>query len=182
MDRSADIRPDEQLMQASAGGDSGAFAVLVRRHQDPLLNFFRRMGVYMEAEDLVQETFVRLFKYRDRYEPTAKFTTFLYTIARHARLDLLRKHRRKEGLLRRFGEESPTADESGMELAASRLDADAALRRLPEKLRNVVVLSLYQGLNYDEIAGVLRIPQGTVKSRMFLALSRLKEAFHDGKQ
>ena len=169
--------PDETLMRQTASGDTMAFATLVKRHQDPLLNFFRRLGVYTDAEDLVQETFVRLFNYRDRYRPTAKLTTFLYTIARHVWIDGLRKVKRQEAFVEELKADGPAGSDGGMRLAALRMDAQQALQQLPEKLRSVVVLSLYQGLRYEEIAGVLDIPVGTVKSRMFNALNQLKEIF-----
>lgn len=168
--------PDEALMQGTADGDPSAFTALVRRHQDPLLNFFRRVGAYTDAEDLVQETLVRVFNYRARYRPTAKFTTFLYTVARHAWLDSLRKAKRRESLAENLKkEEGSETDDGGMHRLALKMDAQEALSRLPEKMRSVVVLSLYQGLRYDEIAAVLKIPPGTVKSRMFHALNQLKE-------
>ncbi|MBA4388547.1 MAG: hypothetical protein C0404_11235 [Verrucomicrobia bacterium] len=167
--------PDEVLMRLSGEGDQAAFAALVRKHQDPLVNFFHRMGAYMDAEDLAQETFVRLFKYRDRYRATAKFTTFLYTVARHTWLDLMRKDRRRDLLVDGLRADTPGSDDSSMKQVQLRMDAAAALKLLPEKLRSVVVMSLYQGLRYDEIAAILEIPEGTVKSRMFNALSFLRE-------
>lgn len=166
---------DEDLMLSSAGGNREAFADLIRRHQDALLNFFRRMGACSQEEDLVQETFVRLFRYRARYRATAKFTTFLYTIARHTWADLWRREQRRTALATQLKTVGPDTDQESMGRAAARLDIDAVLGVLPEKLRDVVVLSLYQGLRYEEIGAVLGIPVGTVKSRMFLALSRLKE-------
>lgn len=165
---------DETLMGRAAGGDQAAFVMLIRRHQEALMNFFRRMGAYTDDEDLAQETFVRLFNYRAKYKPTAKFTTFLYTIARHAWLDQLRKAKRKEAF-EEVLEAEYSENDGGMARMVVRMDAEAALGRLPEKLRSVVVLSLYQGLRYEEISSVLDIPTGTVKSRMFNALSRLKE-------
>ena len=87
---------DPDLMKRSAAGRQEAFETVVRRHQKPLLNFFRRMGAsYSEAEDMVQETFLRLFDYRFRYRPLAKFTTFLYRLASHVRVDGLRKLQRQ---------------------------------------------------------------------------------------
>jgi len=167
--------PDELLMQRTAAGEKSAFTALVRRHQDSLVNFFRRMGVYTDTEDLVQETFVRLFNGRVRYRPTAKFTTFLYTIARHVWVDLLRKAKRREALVESLRQDCPAEHDGGMRQTVLRMDARQALEQLPEKLRSVVVLSFYQGLRYEEIAAVLEVPVGTVKSRMFNALNQLKE-------
>jgi len=173
--------PDEDatLMAQIREGHPEALECLIRRHQQPLVNFFRRMGAYMDAEDLAQETFIRVYKYRDRYQPTAKFTSFLYTVARHVWLDLLRQSRKREELTRRLESDGPRSSDGGHPAARLKMDADGALRRLPEKLRSVIVLSFYQGLKYEEIATVLRIPLGTVKSRVFLALARLKEVWHD---
>lgn len=173
-------QPDEDvvLMDQIRTGHPEALECLVHRHQQSLVNFFRRMGAYSDAEDLAQETFIRVYKYRDRYQPTAKFTSFLYTVARHAWLDLLRQSRKREELTRRLEADGPRSSDGGHPAARLKMDADAALRRLPEKLRSVIVLSFYQGLKYDEIAGILRIPLGTVKSRVFLALNRLKEVWH----
>jgi RNA polymerase sigma-70 factor (ECF subfamily) len=164
---------DIDLMALVGRGRKGAFIELVHRHQSPLLNFFRKMGADTgTAEDLVQETFLRLFNYRDRYQPKAKFTTFLYTLARHARVDRLRKMQRSprtEGDLESV--ERPADGEADTD---GKLDLRTALGGLSEKLRSVVVMSVYQGLKYQEIGEILEIPVGTVKSRMHLAVRELK--------
>ncbi len=184
--RMADSRESSQpayddiaLMARVRKGDEGAFAQLIARHELPLVNFFRRLGAYQEAEDLAQVTFLRLFRYRTRYRPSAKFTTFLYTLARHAWADHLRQVARRERIVERGRIEWPTSDGATSGMARARLDAQAALAALPEKLRMVVVMSLYQGLDYAEIAKALGIPVGTVKSRMFLALRRLRSWFDE---
>jgi len=157
-----------------------AFERLVRKHERPLLNFFRRSGVTTDAEDMAQDTFVRLYRSRRSYRPTAKFTTFLYTIARHVRIDAARKARRIETLRQTIRDEGGEASgETPAAVPGARLDADTVLNRLPEKLRETVVLSVFQGLKYDEIAKVLGIPVGTVKSRMFLAMERMRAEMND---
>jgi len=175
MDELSDI----ELMERTGRDDREAFALLVRRHQQPLLNFFSRMGAYNDAEDLVQETFVRVYRYRQQYRPQAKFTTFLYTLARRVGVDRLRRLWRVEKTQARVTEENevtpPVVNPTGL----AGLDVPAALAALPEKLRETLVLSVYQGLAYEEIAGVLGIPVGTVKSRIFTALQRLKEWFDE---
>jgi RNA polymerase sigma-70 factor (ECF subfamily) len=176
----ADI-PDPELMRLLAAGDQDAFAALIRRHQRSLLNFFLRLGAYGEAEDLTQETFLRVFRYRFKYRPVAKFTTFLYTIARHVWADGLRKAMRREAVCERAAAELPTGDNRANERPHAAMDAQTALDQLSEKLRVVVVMSLYQGLKYEEIAGILDVPVGTVKSRMFTALNQLKEILRDKK-
>ncbi len=168
---------DAELMRLAGIGRLDAFEALVRRHQQPLLNFFVRMGAHRDAEDRVQETLVRVFNYRSRYKPSAKFTTFLYTLARHVWIDALRKVKRAEAFTERFRAETPGSHDGGMGNAQLRMDLQAALERLPEKLRSVVVLAVYQGLGYEEVAGILAVPVGTVKSRMFLAVGQLREVF-----
>lgn len=172
--------PDALLMQEAAGGALDAFSALIRRHQDPLVNFFRRMGVRTESEDLVQETFVRLYRTRERYRPSARFTTYLYVIARNVLADhgrrWFRRERLRESLVREVEAAGVVTPQAG-----GRMDVEEALGRLSPKLRSVVVLNVYQGLKQDEIAEVLGIPRGTVKSRMNLALRALKE-FFDGKR
>lgn len=172
--------PDTELMTLVTHGRKEAFVEIVRRHQKSLLNFFRSLGVHTDAEDLAQETFVRLFKYRDRYRPSAKFTTFLYLLARQVRIDMLRRQKRREDLEDRLVKEH-LAEESGLPSGGrAAMDVEAALDVLPEAMRSIVVLNIYQGLKYREIAEVLDIPVGTVKSRMFEALKRLREVFHVG--
>lgn len=167
---------DVELMEKARNGDLSAFAVIVKRHQQPLMNFFRRMGVYTDAEDMVQETMVRLFRYRDRYRPTAKFTTFLYLLARQVRLDHLRKEVRRDELTRElrsdFAEDSLLAEEPYLRIG---YDVEDCLSVLADEMREIVVLNIYQGLTYAEIAEALEIPVGTVKSRMFYALKKMRD-------
>jgi RNA polymerase sigma-70 factor (ECF subfamily) len=130
---------------------------------------------------LAQETFVRLFKYRDRYEPRARFTTFLYLLARQVRVDLLRRAtRHEEGLASYAAATADPGENRGPTL--DRIEqAQSALKALPETLRSVVVLGILQELRYEEISAILEIPVGTVKSRMFYALRQLRETLNAGK-
>lgn len=170
--------PDVQLMLETASGSDSAFIELIHRHQNNLLNFFVRMGVYNDAEDLVQETFVRVYRARERYRPAAKFTTYLFTVARHVWADRGRKVKQGQRL-----EDSLKTDaeiHGGVTLPPSRagLDVQEALNALSPKLREVIVLNVYQGLQYQEIADVLGIPLGTVKSRINLAICELRRGFN----
>jgi RNA polymerase sigma-70 factor (ECF subfamily) len=171
---------DAALMIAVARGSESAFTALVRGHQKSLLNFFARMGAPFDCEDLVQETFVRLFRYRERYQPAARFTTFLYHIARNVWADRGRKIVRLERLAADFRNEVEIASQRAPERPGDTVDIEAALDRLSPKLREVIVLNIYQGLRYQEVADVLEIPLGTVKSRINLALRALKEILHEG--
>jgi len=170
---------DFALMALVGEDDEQAFRQLVDRHQRPLLNFFTRMGASTPSEDLAQETLIRLWKYRKKYKPSAKFTTFLYTLARHVWLDFLRRQIRFRLFSDRYREEMPASTDGGIDKLQRRLDIQTALDTLSPRLKEVLVLSVYQGLAYNEIAQVLSIPVGTVKSRVFNALSILKEKFDE---
>jgi RNA polymerase sigma-70 factor (ECF subfamily) len=174
--------PDEDalLLLRAARGDDEAFARLVDRHQRPLLNYFLRSGAMDESEDLVQKTFVRLYRYRDRYQPVARFVTFLYHLARNVWIDETRSLARKRRLHNALREEERERSTSGGTApSGTAMDAATALASLSPKLRDVVVLHIYQGLRYHEIADVLGIPEGTVKSRMNLAMNALRQALHE---
>lgn len=165
------------MLRVRADNDRDAFAVLVTRHQKMLLNFFARSGVQYDSEDLVQQTFLRLYRYRDRYVVTAKFTTFLFLLARQVWIDELRRRKRNERLKEGLAAEPhPGFSEPPSASAGEFGDVDLAraLMQLPEGLRQVVELGVYQDLPYAEVAEILKIPIGTVKSRMFNALAKLR--------
>lgn len=139
-----------------------------------LLNFFRRHGVdTFEGEDLVQETYLRLWKYRDSYVPTAKLSTFLFIMARQVWTDSLRRRVRREKREESWGEGRPeSVCPSGL---CAKDDVRWALSKLSEPLRDVVEFGVLQDLPYVEVSEILGIPIGTVKSRMSNALKKLKE-------
>ncbi len=169
-----DNLPDPALMALVRQGRKAAFECLVRRHQKALVNFFRSLGVYNDAEDMAQDTLIRLFKYRRRYRPTAKFTTFLYLLARQVWIDAMRRGKRRQAMESKAAERRRMADEEARSGFAGGPDIEQALASLTPAMRAVVTLSVYQGLTYDEIARVLGIPTGTVKSRMFQALRLMR--------
>ncbi len=152
--------------------DRTAFETLVRKHQRPLLNFFIRAGVTTDAEDLVQQTFIRLYRYRNRYRARAKFTTFLYLLARQVWIDELRRRKRRQRLS--DGLKAEPTPEPRAPTPALADDLQQALAGLSERLRAVVTLGVLQELAYPEIARILKIPVGTVKSRMFNGLRELR--------
>ena len=170
---------DFALMAQVRAEREDAFRLLVERYQRPLLNFFARMGASTHGEDLAQETFIRLWKYRNKFKPAAKFTTFLYTLARHVWLDFVRRQIRFRLFADRYREEMPDSTDGGLGKLRRQLDIQTALERLSPKLRAVLVLAVHQGLSYDEISAVLSIPVGTVKSRVSTALATLQEMFHE---
>ncbi len=165
---------DIDLMTKVQQGHLCAFDAIVHKHQHSLFNFFRKIGVSsLEAEDLTQEVFLRLFSYRKEYKPLAKFTTFLYTLAHHVWVDYLRKN--KSRISATSLPEMDTLQEAIFFSYSDKSDLQEALNTLPEHLRSIVVMSIYQRLKYQEIADILKIPLGTVKSRMFCALRQIKE-------
>ena len=149
-----------------------------KKFERNLLNFFWRQGVsYSEGEDLVQETYLRLWKYRSEYEPTAKLSTFLFLMARQVRIDALRRQTRRENREESWAKEQPTNE--GPKAFGVREDVRWALAKLSEPLRDVIELGVFQDLPYAEVSAILGIPVGTVKSRMHNALKELKEIFDE---
>lgn len=175
--KSQEIDEDAELMLRVKDGDDSAFARLVERHQKPLLNFSHRLCVNTtDAEDMAQQTFIRLYRYRSTYEKTAKFTTYLYLLARQVRVDevrkLIRLQKIRDGVKAEVElRESLPQKEEPFGLAD---DLQAALAQLSEAHREVVVLGMLQELPYQEVAEILGVPVGTVKSRMHHALRELK--------
>jgi len=151
-----------------------------RKYEKNLLNFFWRQGVSpSEGEDLVQETYLRLWNYRDRYVPTAKLSTFLFMLARQVRIDDLRRASRRREREERYVKDSQSRCAAPSGAADAREDVRWALMRLSEPLREVVELGVMQDLPYADVAEILGVPVGTVKSRMHNALKKLKEVFDD---
>src|SRR5262249_26352534 len=153
-------------------GDAGNLGVLFERHHRNLFNFFLRLtGIRTVAEDLVQEVFFRILKYRLAYRETSQFLPWMYQIARHVRFDHLKKKRDEvplEGEQERMsGGEMPGAElESREEAALLR----RALDRLSPEKREVLVLSRFQHLRYEEIGRLLGCEVGAVKVRVFRAV------------
>jgi RNA polymerase sigma-70 factor (ECF subfamily) len=174
---------DEQAMlRVQADDDHRAFAQLVERWEEPIRRLCTRMvGDAHKGEDLKQEAFARLFAKRKAYQPTGRFSTFLWRIALNACYDELRRvKRRAESALDEEGIEALDAYESDLEdphsEAAENEEADLvrrALMRLPEIYRTTLVLRHYEGLKLNKIAEVLEIPEGTVNSRIAEGLARL---------
>ena len=178
---------DADLVAAIQRGDREAFRQLVERHHRSLISFFNHMSWDLQiAEDCTQEVFLRLFSHLGSYEPQAKFTTFLFRVARNLWIDRMRSGavRMKPTSLDASDERGALKDrirssaETPVEILSRSETCEAvkqAIEGLPEEQRMVLVLSELQGLRYEEIAVILQIPVGTVKSRMHTAVERLKE-------
>jgi len=160
-----------------AHGSDIAFAELIHRHQGKLVNFFVRMGVAPDVgEDLAQETFLKLYRMRMRYHVRARFTTFLFGMARNIMIDHARHRQRQRDLMNSYAQTLEiAADGHAAQSTELGMDTSTILARLSPKLREVIVLNVVQGLKYEEVAAALRIPEGTVKSRMNLAMIELRK-------
>src|SRR5262249_42543146 len=185
---------DEDLLLRLRKGQEEAFAVLLRRYGRELLGYLRRhVGDASVAEDVFQNTFLQLYVKSNQYEPGRPVKPWLYTIATNQAIDALRRNGRHQALsLDQGREELPDGDmHSLMETLQSRGPGPlepaqgqearerirASVECLPEFLRQVLILAYYQGLKYREIADILGIPVGTVKSRLHAALVKLQEVW-----
>ena len=185
---------DDELMERYRAGDEDAFTLLVRRHQQPLINFIARyINDRDSAEDLAQETFVRIFKASPRYKPgQAHFKTWMYHIATNLCKNELRNRGRRnryrvDNVVEGNGDseridliESAPADAAFQpEVALERKELHDAIQRaiaeLPEQYRVPLVLRDLQGLSYDEISETLELRSGTTKSRINRARLMLKD-------
>jgi len=182
-------RSDVQLMLDVKAGDDSSFDLLLRKYRSPLVNFLYRMvGDTGAAEDLAQEVFLRVYRARKQYAPSAKFTTWMFRIATNVALNERRdgRHRRLEVSIDQpadGGENDAPALEvadrnPGIEHELIARDRAAVIRRaveaLPEKQRAAVLLHKYQEMDYDEIARVLECSESALKSLLFRAYETLR--------
>jgi RNA polymerase sigma-70 factor (ECF subfamily) len=180
---------DEELIARFQDGDNYAFDLLVKRYKDPLLNFiFRFVGEKNEAEDIVQETFLRLFKNKHYYKEIAKFSTWIYTIAGNlAKTELRKRKRRKLFSISHYMStekdydipDDTTSPESDTNTLITDKIIQKAIDKLSPKFKQVIILRDVQGFSYEEIAEIVNIPLGTVKSRVNRARLKLQEDLKD---
>lgn len=185
-----EARSDEQLMLAYAGGDVGAFEELVGRHERALFYYIlRSCGRTELAEEILQEVFLKVIKAAHRYKPNAKFTTWVYTIARNLCVDKARKRNRVRetsldasatkdpeapALVERLADPHASASGVAYERKTFREKLDRALQTLPEEQREVFILREFSGLKFQEIADTVGCKVPTAKSRMRYALEALR--------
>jgi RNA polymerase sigma-70 factor (ECF subfamily) len=186
-------RSDVQLMLGVKSGDDSSFELLLRRYRTPLVNFLYRMvrdGA--AAEDLAQEVFLRVYRARGQYVPTAKFTTWMFRIATNLALNALRdgRYRQMEISIDQTGadhsadgeSDQPTKEiadrQASIESELIQRDRAEQIRRavesLPEKQRAAVLLHKYEELDYDQIANVLGCSESALKSLLFRAYETLR--------
>ena len=176
---------DAELMLRVKEGDEGSFGNLLARYRDPVVNYLYRMvqnsGI---AEELAQDVFLRVYRARETYEPSAKFTTWLYCIATNVALN----HLRDGKMARHMAAIDDPDSEVGRELAAPERNVEErlveqslgwevrqAVQALPGKQRAAVVLHKYQELDYKQIAAALDCSESAVKSLLFRAYETLRE-------
>lgn len=190
--RAGEARTDEELMAAYQEGEVAAFRELVARHEGPVYRFcLRSLSNPDAAADATQEVFLRVVKNAARWQHKAKFTTWMYTIARNFCIDEARKRkfRKTDSLNETVGKDEEagtekidqvTADEVGADRLTDSLRIraviDAALQELPEEQREVFCLRQYGGLPFKEIGEAVGVGENTVKSRMRYALGTLQKA------
>jgi RNA polymerase sigma-70 factor (ECF subfamily) len=190
---------DEALLTRLHAGERDVFGTLVRRYERELFGYLRRyLGDDDLADDVFQNTFVQVFLKIKQYEPGRPARPWLYAIATNQAIDALRRRNRRAD---QRADAVVTADEDGQprplfellpapgdgppdsaDRAEQRELVRAAVDRLPDLLRQVVVLAYFQGMKYRDIAEVLEIPVGTVKSRLHAALARLTEDWKAAEQ
>lgn len=176
---------DEDLIESFQNGDLYAFDLIVKRYKNQLLNFvYRFLGNAEEAEDLVQETFLRVYRNRKAYQKVAKFSTWIYTIAGNlAKTELRKRKRRKFFSISDLGYNEKDYDISD-EAFNPEKDVDGRMKEeiihreiadLSPKFREVILLRDVQQLSYEEISQIVNIPLGTVKSRVNRGRLKLQE-------
>jgi RNA polymerase sigma-70 factor, ECF subfamily len=179
------IESDLDLMLRVRDGDAASFEVLLRRYRLPLVGYFRRMVRDQSlAEDLAQEVFLRVYKSRERYQPDARFTTWLYRIATNLALNAIRDHKDEVSgstgddddggaILERFVDPQPTVEQCLVQRDRERLIRQA-VEGLPQNQRAAVILHKYQEVDYRQIAAVLSVSESAVKSLLFRAYETLR--------
>ncbi len=189
-DRNLNELTDEELiLEFQSSSNERAFEILVERFRNPLINYvYRFLGDYDGCVDVVQDTFVKVFRYKDNYSSLAKFSTWIYTIAGNlARTEYQRRRRRNFFSISSYGEEEKRYDIADNSLRPD-VAADAnmkneiiqkALLKVRDSYREAVILRDVQELSYEEIAEIMQIEVGTVKSRINRGRAELQKYLKD---
>lgn len=175
-------KSDHHLMLAVRDGDLDKLGHLFEKHHKRLYNFYLwQLGDGLLSEDMVQEVFYRMLKYRHTYRGDGKFTTWMYAIAHNVRIDHFRRAKNRQEFtdqIDTLASSQPNPEE--LSDRSSRYEAlHRALDRLSDDKREVLTMSRFQNLKYEEIAQVLGCPVNTVKARVFRAIKDLKTYFDD---
>jgi len=174
---------DSALMLRYQDGDTAAFDELYRRHSDSLYRYFLRLGSDSAiAEDLYQEAWSKIIRAREKYRPTAKFTTYLYRVAHNCFIDYVRRNKRHTNIVDIEPDLQPSPDtslESQTETKLARERLERALELLPDEQRDVFLLHEEAGLGLDDIANVTGSNREATKSRLRYAVRKLKDALKE---
>ena len=176
-----DTEDDSSLMKQVQAGDTGQLAVLFERHHLSLFRYVMGLtGNRALSEDVVQDVFFRVMKYATTYDPNMSFRVWLYQLARNVCFDSQAKRRREvfEHPLHDVEDREPLPDELVTRQQDSKFLKEALRRLSPEK-REVLVLSRFHDLRYDEIGRILQCEVGAVKVRVYRALKALRESFSE---
>ncbi len=166
---------DHALVAAALGGDPEAFAELVRRYDRPVYHLaYRTLRDAEEARDVAQEAFFKAYRSLRTFRPGAKFSTWIFSIAYHTCCDRLNRRKRfSSDELEEPVDTAPSPEQAAIASDEARR-LRAAIDALPEKYRTVITLYHLQGQQYEEIARVLGLPMGTVKTHLFRAKEHLR--------
>jgi len=185
MEVAASLERDAQLMLRVRDGDETSFTLLLERHRAPVVHFLYRMvGNQAVSEELAQEVFFRVYKSRGSYEPTAKFTTWLFRIATHLALNSIRDRKKEKGQQsldeelpdgreRQVADGNATVEQSMLNDVRIR-EVRSAIEALPEKQRAAVLMHKYEGLGYAQISKALECSESATKSLLFRAYETLR--------
>jgi RNA polymerase sigma-70 factor (ECF subfamily) len=173
---------DSEVMENVRDGQVEKLAILFERHHVKVFNFFLRLtGSHSLSEDLVQNVFIRILKYRSTYEARGKFVVWMFRIARNVHVDHLRKHQEAYHLEDQYeepesGEDSPVRSlEQKQEITL----LQKALSQLPLKKKEALILSRFQDMKYREIAELLGSKEGTIKANIHRAVKQLGEIYFE---
>ena len=185
MAATATLERDAELMLRVRDGDEACFGMLLERHRGPVIHFMYRMVQNQAvAEELAQEVFLRVYRSRGTYEPTAKFTTWLFRIATHLALNWIRDGRNEklqdsldqetpDGSTRQVADRGRTVEQELVYQAKLR-EVRQAIEILPSKQRAAVMMHKYEEMEYSQIANVLSCSESAVKSLLFRAYESLR--------
>lgn len=185
----SEFTDEELILEFQSNGTEKAFEILVQRFKNPLTNYvYRFLGDYDSCVDVVQDTFIKVYRYKDNYSSLAKFSTWIYTIAGNlARTEYQRKRRRNFFSISSFGDEEKPFDipdnsnrpDVAADMRMKNEIIQKALLKVRDSYREAVILRDVQELSYEEIAEIMKIEVGTVKSRINRGRAELQKYLKD---
>lgn len=180
-----ELTDEELIVEFQSNGNEKCFEILVQRFKNPLTNYvYRFLGDYDSCVDVVQDAFIKVYRYKDNYSSVAKFSTWIYTIAGNlARTEYQRRRRRNWFSINSYSDEEKTFDvpdnsnrpDVAADMSIKNEIIQKALMKVRDSYREAVILRDIQELSYEEIAEILQIEVGTVKSRINRGRAELKK-------